>query len=131
MAKVGDEIKIQDLIHKYRMLEIEFKQGDVSRRSLAEAAYDVAEAYLDVNPDHTPLRDELKARKWVRKGKSHSIRFAYEGGYFHGASRKLRYLEYRRMDRYCPDWLVTVLVLVPPAIVIPFVIYTIVASLLK
>lgn len=31
MAKVGDESKIQDLIHKYRMLEIEFKQGDVSR----------------------------------------------------------------------------------------------------
>ena len=131
MSKSSDEIKIQDLIHKYRMLEIEFKQGDVSRRSLAEAAYDVAEAYLDVNPDHTPWRDELKARKWIRKGKSHSIRFTYEGGYFHGASRKLRYLEYRRMDRYCPDWLVTVLVLVPPAIVIPFVIYRIVASLLK
>lgn len=131
MAKSDDEIKILELIHKYRILEIECKQGDVSRRALAEAAYDVAEAYLDVNPDHTSWRDERKARKWIRKGKSHSPQFAYGSGYFHGASRKLRCIGYRRMDRYCPDWLVTLLVLLPPAIVIPFVICMIVASLLR
>ena len=131
MAKGNDDIKILELIHKYRILEIECKQGDVSRQALAGAAYDVAEAYLDANPDHTSWRDERKARKWVRKGKSHSSQFAYGSGYFHGASRKLRYLGYQRMDKYFPDWLVTLLVLLPLAIVIPFVIYMIVASLLK
>ena len=63
MAKVGDESKIQDLIFEYRILEIECKQGDVSRQALAEAAYDVAEAYLDANPDHTTRPGETNARQ--------------------------------------------------------------------
>ena len=131
MAKVSNEIKILELIHKYRILEIECKQGEVSRRALAEAAYDVAEAYLDVNPDHTSWRDERKARKWVRKGKSHSSQFAYGSGYFHGASRKLRYLGYQRMDRYFPDWLFTFIVFFPAVITILIVVYGIVSSLLR
>lgn len=131
MAKVGDESKIQDLIFEYRILEIECKQGDVSRQALAEAAYDVAEAYLDANPDHTSWRDERKARKWVCKGKSHSSQFAYGSGYFHGASRKLRYLGYQRMDKYFPDWLFTFIVFFPAVVVTLFVLCMIVTSLLR
>lgn len=130
MAKNDDEIKILELIHKYRILEIECKQGDVSRRAVAEAAYDVAEAYLDVNPDHTSWRDERKARKWIRKGKSHSPRFAYESGWLHGASREIRYLGYRRMDRYFPDWLFTFIVFLPAACLVMFVICMVVTKLL-
>ena len=100
MAKGDDEIKIQDAIHKYRMLEIEFKQGSVSRRELAEAAYDVSDAYSDASINHTSWRDEKSAREWFLKGKFHSIQIARETVSGYSAIRKLEYLENRRMERF-------------------------------
>lgn len=100
MAKGDDGIKIQDTIHKYRMLEIEFKQGAVSRRELVEAAYDVADAYGDASINHTSWRDERSAREWFLKGKFHSIQLAHETVSGYSAIRKLEYLENRRMERF-------------------------------
>ena len=100
MAKGDDEIKIQDAIHKYRMLEIEFKQGSVSRRELVEAAYDVSDAYSDASINHTSWRDEKSAREWFLKGKFHSIQIARETVSGYSAIRKLEYLENRRMERF-------------------------------
>lgn len=100
MAKGDDEIKIQDAIHKYRMLEIEFKQGSVSRRELVEAAYDVSDAYSDASINHTSWRDEKSAREWFLKGKFHSVQLAHETVSGYSAIRKLEYLENRRMERF-------------------------------
>ena len=100
MAKGDDEIKIQDAIHKYRMLENEFKQGSVSRRELVEAAYNVSDAYSDASINHTSWRDEKSAREWFLKGKFHSIQLAHETVSGYSAIRKLEYLEDRRMERF-------------------------------
>lgn len=100
MAKGDDEIKIQDAIHKYRILEIEFKQGSVSRRELVKAAYDVSDAYSDASINHTSWRDEKSAREWFLKGKFHSIQIARETVSGYSAIRKLEYLENRRMERF-------------------------------
>lgn len=96
MAKVGDESKIQEAIHDYRLAVAEWRDG----KSLARAAYAVAEAYADASINHTSWKDERRASKWIRKAESHSPQLAYESGWFNRASRKLTYLENRRMERF-------------------------------
>lgn len=127
MAKGSDEIKIQEAIHDYRLATAEGRDD----KSLAKAAYAVAEAYADAGINHTSWRDERRARKWIRKAERHSPRLAYEKGWTFDASSKLKYLQHRRIDRYFPDWLMTFLVFAPAAIVTLFAVYGVVASILK
>lgn len=96
MGNGRDEMKIQEAIHDYRLAVAESRDD----KSLARAAYAVAEAYADASINHTSWRDERRTRKWVRKAESHSPQLAYESGWFNGASRKLTYLENRRMERF-------------------------------
>ena len=95
MAKCSDD-KIQEAVHDYRLAVAESRDG----KSLARAAYSVAEAYADVSINHTSWKDERRASKWIRKAESHSPQLAYESGWFNRASRKLTYLENRRMERF-------------------------------
>lgn len=127
MTKVSDETKIQEAVHSYRMAEVEKRDGE----TLARAAYDVADAYADASINHPSWRNERHARKWVRKAERHSPRLAYEKGWTFDANGKLKYLQHRRIDRYFPDWLMTFLVFTPAACVALFVIYGIVASLIR
>ena len=96
MANGSDETKIQEAIHDYRLAVAERRDD----KSLARAAYAVAEAYADAGINHTSWRDERRAMRWIRKAECHSPRLAYESGWFNSASRKLTYLENRRMERF-------------------------------
>lgn len=96
MGNGSDEVKIQEAIHDYRLAVAESRDD----KSLARAAYAVAEAYADASINHTSWRDERSAREWFLKGKFHSIQLAHETVSGYSAIRKLEYLEDRRMERF-------------------------------